>query len=514
MVQSWGDLHDGTMTNTTPPDEPANEASSANEPPPEPTWPDVTPAPDSEAQNDVDDAPFDVAEVDDAPTDTPSLSSEITDERDEDLEERIAAAVADEPEAARADSGPVDSDPVDFGPPPPLAGPPPGAGAPPYRRLYRSADRKVGGVAGGIAAFTGVDPTIVRLATLLAAFTGVGLLIYIAAWWIVPEAPAGHHAIARQPTPTADRTLSMALGVAAITLAIGVISGSWAIFAIALIGAGIWLLSDQNALSRLDAAAPSSGAHSAAPAETAYRRSAPGADAYGSTGWGTYDAGPPPPLTVAPPESPAPPRRTQRVTWIVLSIVALIGAVAIAASAGDLWNVSATRTLGLAVVVIGVGVVAGVVRGGGARGLIPLGILATIALFPVSALDGVIGDGIGSESFRPQDLATLETSYRHGIGELVVDLSRVDLDGTRQTIDIDLGIGELIVIVPNDVGGTAELSAKAGEVVYSLPGSRGSQYDEGIQVDSGQVRLAGENGELILDIDVGFGVAELRQARN
>jgi phage shock protein C len=62
----------------------------------------------------------------------------------------------------------------------------------PYRKLYRSrTNRMVAGVCGGIAEYFNVDPTIVRLLFVVAAFlTGGGsLLAYPILWAIVPEAP-------------------------------------------------------------------------------------------------------------------------------------------------------------------------------------------------------------------------------------------------------------------------------------------------------------------------------------
>ncbi|NMI77020.1 PspC domain-containing protein [Nanohaloarchaea archaeon] len=55
-------------------------------------------------------------------------------------------------------------------------------------RLYRSEDDKVlGGVCGGIAEKYELDPSLVRLATLVIVLTaGIGLPLYLAAWLIVP----------------------------------------------------------------------------------------------------------------------------------------------------------------------------------------------------------------------------------------------------------------------------------------------------------------------------------------
>jgi phage shock protein C len=60
-----------------------------------------------------------------------------------------------------------------------------------YKRLYRSVrDRRIAGVAGGIAEYFNVDPTLVRLGWLLAIFIiGGGLLAYLIAWIVIPDAP-------------------------------------------------------------------------------------------------------------------------------------------------------------------------------------------------------------------------------------------------------------------------------------------------------------------------------------
>jgi phage shock protein C len=61
-------------------------------------------------------------------------------------------------------------------------------------RLYRSRDdRMLFGVAGGMADWMDLDPAIVRLVwALLILAGGVGLLLYIVAAIVIPEAPYGY----------------------------------------------------------------------------------------------------------------------------------------------------------------------------------------------------------------------------------------------------------------------------------------------------------------------------------
>jgi phage shock protein PspC (stress-responsive transcriptional regulator) len=65
------------------------------------------------------------------------------------------------------------------------------------KQLFRPReDRIIGGVCAGLGRYLEVDPTLIRLAW--AVFTlislGTGILIYLAAWIIIPEDPGG-------PTP-------------------------------------------------------------------------------------------------------------------------------------------------------------------------------------------------------------------------------------------------------------------------------------------------------------------------
>ena len=60
------------------------------------------------------------------------------------------------------------------------------------RRLLRSRNSMVGGVAAGLAEWMNADPGLVRIAwALLVPLTGgVALLAYLVAWVVLPEAPA------------------------------------------------------------------------------------------------------------------------------------------------------------------------------------------------------------------------------------------------------------------------------------------------------------------------------------
>ena len=62
---------------------------------------------------------------------------------------------------------------------------------PPGRPFLRSgADRMAGGVCGGLADYTGIDATLWRVAAVFFTLTGgVGVLVYLLVWVVIPSAP-------------------------------------------------------------------------------------------------------------------------------------------------------------------------------------------------------------------------------------------------------------------------------------------------------------------------------------
>lgn len=63
--------------------------------------------------------------------------------------------------------------------------------APRSGRLYRSlTDRSIAGVCGGLAAYFKIDPTMLRLVTLLLIlFGGLSIWFYVILWILLPEEP-------------------------------------------------------------------------------------------------------------------------------------------------------------------------------------------------------------------------------------------------------------------------------------------------------------------------------------
>jgi len=105
--------------------------------------------------------------------------------------------------------------------------------------------------------------------------------------------------------------------------------------------------------------------------------------------------------------------------------------------------------------------------------------------------------GVGDHQESP---ATLEAEYRWAIGSMRIDLTDVaDLTGTTE---LSVGIGELVVIVPNGVTVWVEADGGLGEVVVF------GQTQSGI---SPETTFGAEGAELHIIARIGIGKVEVRR---
>src|SRR3954447_11189452 len=77
--------------------------------------------------------------------------------------------------------------------PPAREPPPPPRGPPAHPQLRRSrTDKMIGGVAGGLAEYSGVDPLLWRVGFVALTFAGgSGLLVYLLLWLLMPAGRRG-----------------------------------------------------------------------------------------------------------------------------------------------------------------------------------------------------------------------------------------------------------------------------------------------------------------------------------
>ena len=95
--------------------------------------------------------------------------------------------------------------------------------------------------------------------------------------------------------------------------------------------------------------------------------------------------------------------------------------------------------------------------------------LAVLAVLAVAVAVRVpIFAGVGDRVAHPEAFASVGTRYEHGIGNLEVDLQDVRFPVGETHVKATLGIGDLVVRVPENV--TVQVDARAGAGEVSLFG--------------------------------------------
>ena len=405
-------------------------------------------------------------------------------------------------------------------------------GAATERRTLRrsSTDKVIAGVAGGIGAYFGIDSVIVRIAFILLTFLGgAGPFLYLIGWLALPteDSPSVIAKALGGGTPNRFRSL---LAVALIGLGLLItanLSGDlfdlfvdvWSIapyLALILIAAGVALVlwpgpaggSKPTPVRPLVPPAPPPGTP---PPSSAFASPAPTPPAAAGPEWSAASpTGPPPPAGV--PSPPAKRRRDR--SWIGLATVAALFVYTGAALMLDRLDVIATDVgvfFALALAITGAGLLVSAFVAP-ARSLIWLGAAISALLLLVVGADVPRGSGIGEARVTVVDIKELEDEYRHGVGQLVVDLRDLDPERTDHSVDLSLGIGELRVYVPDSISTTADIKVGVGSIDARGAGYAWYESTDGLGTRRTiAVPVGGEtSGELRLDIDVGIGEVEVR----
>jgi hypothetical protein len=173
----------------------------------------------------------------------------------------------------------------------------------------------------------------------------------------------------------------------------------------------------------------------------------------------------------------------------------------IALDVADLIMVEPVAVLASALAVVALGLLVGTVVGR-ARGLIALGIVLTLVLIPVGAApDGLrVGGGAGERLYQPTSQGDVSDRYELGVGKLTVDLTNVVVTGT-QDIDLAVGVGEVIVLLPPDVAVDVDADVGAGTIDFPT----GGPGQGGIGLEQSWQRDGDGSGTLTLTMSSGIG---------
>ncbi|MFA6575427.1 MAG: PspC domain-containing protein [Nocardioides sp.] len=360
-------------------------------------------------------------------------------------------------------------------------------------RIRRSAyDRKVAGVAGGLARHFDIDPLILRVAfVVLTFFGGAGLIVYAACWILVPDERTDEATVRLDER---SRTVALAIvGLIAALALIGDSVGGWGFpWPLAIIGLVVLAVMAGRG-DRGPAAGPPPGY--APPQGTPYP-----AQPY-AQGQYAAPAYTPPGYVPAPVRPRNPRRRGPILFWFTLALIALgVGVLGIVDLADT--NVPDSAYPALALGITGVMLLVGAFFGR-AGGLIALGLVAALSTSVATAAGEVDG---GQFTETPRTAAAVDDQYDTWAGEIVLDLTRVEdleaLDG--RTIDLDVTFGRIEVIVPRglDVDVDAVVDAGGHTALFGddVDGSDSYFYDGGTDVPLVRLNAEVTFGEIEVDL--------------
>ena len=378
------------------------------------------------------------------------------------------------------------------GQPPGLGEPGPGEGphsaadgaAATRRTLCRSStDKVIAGVAGGIGAYFGIDAVIVRIAFIVLTFLGgAGPFLYLIGWLALPCADSPS-VIAKALGGDSQHRLRSLLAVGLIGLGLLItanLSGDlfdlfvnvWSIapyLALILIAAGVALVLWPGPAGRPKSTparppAPPAPAPAAPHPSSVYATPAPPPPTAAGPEWSVASPpGPPPPAAEAS-VSPAK-RRRGRSPFGSLTVAALFvyAGAAVMLDRLDAVDMDIGVFFAIALAITGVGLLASAFAVP-ARGLIFLGVLLCVPALLLAGADVRWGTGVGEVRVSVTDTEDLADEYRHGVGQMVVDLRHLDPDRTDHSVELSLGVGEMLVYVPDNIFTTADLSVGAGNI--------------------------------------------------
>lgn len=171
-------------------------------------------------------------------------------------------------------------------------------------------------------------------------------------------------------------------------------------------------------------------------------------------------------------------------------------------------DMSVTAVLALGTMVIGIALML-LAKDGPHVGLIVFGTLLGLvtlvtAVVPFEGFQGAAGD----RTFAISSIDEIRPDYNLSVGTLTIDLSQIDDLGSATPLTASVGMGELVVLVPEDVEIAVDASVGVGQIeilgrvvdgvdiddVYESPGY--SESSESISLDlqafTGRVEVAHE----------------------
>jgi phage shock protein PspC (stress-responsive transcriptional regulator) len=316
------------------------------------------------------------------------------------------------------------------------------------RTLYRDPDdRMFGGVCAAVARYTDTDPVIWRIvAVVLAVFGGTGVALYLVGWLLIPKLGAdGSIAESWVSRHRRGRSFSpkglIILAILGLIVLAGLDDGRGVAAVAVLAVVGYLVYRDRN------------GDHSGAVLPpTPVPSPPPGPEA--PAGW----PAPPPPVVRTP-------RERSSLGLATLSVAALVSGGLVWAALAGADGLTPGRIIAVALLVVGAGLVVGTWYGR-ARWLIAVGLLLCLGLGTAVAADatgGTLRGGVGARTWVVAPGQT-EPGFALGVGEARLDLTDLPSTGPHVVVHAKIGLGHLIIIVPDGVPIRVHAKARIGDI--------------------------------------------------
>ena len=436
---------------------------------------------------------------------------------------------------------------------------------------HRDTDsRWFGGVCSGLAQRFGVDPVLIRAAAVVLVFLGgLGITLYVVLWLLLPDRRG--EVLAERAVRQGDAGPIALLVLAALLVVGGVFSigqgnGWFAPLWLIPVAVIAWLVISRDRsrqgiapgafdpgvqpsygpvppgtpppppsfgdsamsappMNPAPAALPATGSYAtpqagpyAAPyagAQGPYGQSGP----YGGSPAGPYGGRPVPPAPR--PVAPPPPRPRRRRPSAFVGLVSLgLALVGIGLGAGlddPIGFPGTSATLGFLIGLVGVSLVVLALgmsgRASGFSGF--LAVVLGLLLVGSSATSQVAMDvdgGVGDRIWVPTATST-QTTYELGAGDATLDLtqlSQADLGSIPQRLAVEMGAGDLRILIPADL--TTTVNAEVGVGSIRRVGVGGGETTE----DAGPARnvttTVGDGPvQVVVDAELGFGSITIQE---
>jgi phage shock protein PspC (stress-responsive transcriptional regulator) len=382
----------------------------------------------------------------------------------------------------------------------------------------RTDDKWIAGVCSGLADRLGIDPVIVRAGlVLLTLLGGLGVTTYLIAWVFIPNKK--EEIVAQQAFRDRDgssivlvifATLSLFGGSAFAGPLWGGHSGWGFPWGVALTGLLIWWLvqraGHKHDVEPMDPALQLGTPNMGAEPAPSSAQMAPHTEGRGRGS--TLSPGPALMQGQTVPRT-HPKRLRRRSGGPLMALLALGLALAtygsvIWAGTRFAWN-GDHQTIALAGALATIGLLLTVLGVAGWRGgfVTFLAIILAVATATSAAVPtGIhVNQGIGDASWAPTSVSA-GTDYQLGVGNGVLDLSNLALEGPIATIPASVGIGELKIVVPPGLKVEVVGHVSLGEIL--APNGTGGSGADGSDVHR-SVLIGSGPTDVVVNAEVGIG---------